>query len=373
MPYLAVLAALHIVVVAEVYVLARRESSPWLGALAAIVVAFFGSGFENLFWAMQIGFVGAIGLGLGALIILDGRHDGLPSRTRVVAATALLTIGMMTSGFGIFMLVLVGLDVLFDPRRRRIVLALAVPAAIYLAWYIVYGRSGLATARDPFTLQAFLSVPVFVLDGVGTAFGSVLGVGPILGRVAAVALATGIVVQVVRRGPVPGRALACFGAIVVQYAILGLIRAQLFDGAAEYSRYAYLSGIMALLGLASLVGPRTLPATGTRRLAAVTGVTLVATLALLWNVWLLKEGRDLFAERADYTRAAITVATGDLGPGVDPDKVKLLDRTVTRLREVVAEFGAPLDDTLAGDAVGPISTDQVEGIRAELAAQLAQP
>ena len=60
MPYLALLALLHVVVVLEVYVLARRAAGPWAGAVIALVVAFFGSGFENLFWAMQIGFVGAV-------------------------------------------------------------------------------------------------------------------------------------------------------------------------------------------------------------------------------------------------------------------------------------------------------------------------
>ena len=369
MPYLAILALLHVVVVAEVYVLARRAAGPGLGAVIAVVVAFFGSGFENLFWAMQIGFVGAAALGFAAMILLDGR----PGRGRVVAATGLLTVGMMTSGFGIFMLVLVGLDLLFDPRRRRLVLALFIPAGIYLAWYLVFGRSGVATARDPFTLDALLSVPAFVLDGVGTAFGSVFGVGPILGRVAAVALAAGIVVRLVRGGPVPGRTLACFGAIVFEYALLGLLRAQLFESAAEYSRYAYLSGIFAMLGLASLVGPIALPAAGTRRLLTVSALISAVTLALVWNVWLLREGRDLFAERAARTRATIVVATGDLGPGVDPDRAELLDRTITRLREVLDEFGSPLEDSLAGDAVEPVSPALVEAVRADLVAESASP
>ena len=79
-------------------------------------------------------------------------------------------------------------------------------------------------------------------------------------------------VRLVRRDPVSGRALAFFGAIVFEYALLGLLRAQLFDTAAEYSRYAYLSGILALLGLASLVGPVSLPERGPRRLAAVVGL-----------------------------------------------------------------------------------------------------
>ena len=369
MPYLALLAVLHLVVVAEVYVLARRAAGPWLGAAIAIVVAFFGSGFENLFWAMQIGFVGAAALGLGALILFDGQ----PGRGRIVAATTLATVAMMTSGFGIFMLVLVGLDLLLDPRRRRLALALAIPAAVYLAWYLVLGRSGVATARDPFTLDALLSVPWFVLDGVGTAFGSAFGIGPVPGRIAAIALALGIVIRLIRGGSVPSRTLACFGAIVFQYALLGLLRAQLFEGAAEYSRYAYLSGIFALLGLASLVGPISLPAHGTRRLAMLTALISIVTLALVWNVWLLREGRDLFAERAAKTRATIVLATGDLGPGIDPDHAKLLDRTVTRLREVLVEFGSPLTDSLAGDAVQPVPPALVDKIRGELAAESAMP
>jgi hypothetical protein len=369
MPYLALLAILHVVVVLEVYVLARRAAGPWLGALIALVVAFFGSGFENLFWALQIGFVGAIALGLGAMILLDGQ----PGRGRVAAAVGLITIGMMTSGFGIFMFGLVGLDLLLDPRRRRIALALAVPAVIYLAWYLVYGRTGVATARDPFTIDALLSVPAFVLDGVGTALGSALGVGPLLGRVAALVLVVVVAVRLILRLPVSGRAVACFGAILFEYAILGLLRAQLFDTAAEYSRYAYLSGIVALLGLASLIGPVSLPAPGPRRLATVVGLASVTTLALVWNVWLLREGRDLFADRAAQTRATIVVAMGDLGPGVDPDTTKLLDRTVTRLREVLGEFGSPLTDSLAGDAVPPVDPARVEAIRAGLAGETASP
>jgi hypothetical protein len=167
--------------------------------------------------------------------------------------------------------------------------------------------------------------------------------------------------------------VACFGAILFEYAILGLLRAQLFDTAAEYSRYAYLSGIVALLGLASLIGPVSLPAPGPRRLATVVGLASVTTLALVWNVWLLREGRDLFADRAAQTRATIVVAMGDLGPGVDPDTTKLLDRTVTRLREVLAEFGSPLTDSLAGDAVPPVDPARVDAIRASLAGETASP
>jgi hypothetical protein len=105
----------------------------------------------------------------------------------------------------------------------------------------------------------------------------------------------------------------------------------------------------------------------------VTGLISVVTLALVWNVWLLRTGRDLFADRAEATRAAVMVAQGELGPGVDPNQAKLLDRTVTRLREVLAEFGSPLQDSLAGDAVRPVSQATVDEVRAELAKETAGP
>ena len=85
---------------------------------------FFGSGFENLFWGAQIGFVGATAMGLGALLLLDDVPT-LPGPGRAAAATGLLIVAVMTSGYGLFMLGLVGLDVLLDPRRRKWVAATA--------------------------------------------------------------------------------------------------------------------------------------------------------------------------------------------------------------------------------------------------------
>ncbi len=370
-PYLALLLALHVVVVLAVYVLVRRTAGAALGVLAATILAVLGSGFENLYWAMQIGFVGAIALGLGAFIILEGA----PGRGRVVAACALLTIGMMTSGFGIFMLAFAGLELLLDPRRRRLVVVLFVPAGVYLAWYLAFGRTGLATHRDPFTIAALLDLPWFVVDGSGTAIGSALGIGPILGRLVGIALAAWIGWRLARDGfaSVPPRALACFGAILVEYAILGTIRAELFDGAAEYSRYAYLSTIFALLGFAALIGRRSLTEPGRLRVARLATLTVVATLAITWNVWLLIAGRALFLDRADSTRAKVVVAMGDLGPGIDPDRALILDRTVTHLREAIDRFGSPLTDSIAGDAVRPVPPDIVNSVRAKVEAGSAVP
>ena len=94
---------------------------------------------------------------------------------------------------------------------------------------------------------------------------------------------------------------------------------------------------------------------------------------MVWNVWLLLAGRELFADRADRTRAIVTVVTGEPPAGVNPDEVELMDRTITRLREVLGEFGTPLQDSLAGDAVRPVPASVVDEVRASLGATPGQP
>ena len=153
-PYLALLAVLHATVAILVYTLVRRRTLRPVAVGVALIVLLFGSGFENLFWGIQIDFVGAAALGFGALLLLDDLPT-LPGTPRAVAAAALLTIAVMTSGYGLFMLGLVALDVLLDARRRRWIMALLVPGAIYVAWYLAFGRSGLATHGNPFAPDRF--------------------------------------------------------------------------------------------------------------------------------------------------------------------------------------------------------------------------
>jgi hypothetical protein len=352
LPYLALLVALHAIVVAEVYVLARRSTWPVIAAGIAIVAAFFGSGFENLFWAMQIGFVGAIAMGFAALLLLDGR----PSAGRAVVATGLLTAGVMTSGFGLFMLALVGLDLLLDRERRRLILAVVVPTVVYGAWYLVLGRSGVATHGDPFTAQSLAAVPAFIFEGAAEALSSAFGVGRPIGRIGVVLVVAVIVVRLVRREPVSPRALACFGAIVAQYALLALVRGQMEADATYFSRYSYLSGMFALLGIAALLGRPAMPVRPRPRLLVVAALGALLVLSLVWNVRLLVAGRSLFGERADLTRAMVEIGLQPVLPdGVDPKLSLVLVPSPVRLAAIVERYGSPLADSLAGDAVPPIS------------------
>ena len=260
----------------------------------------------------------------------------------------------MTSGYGLFMLGLVGLDVLLDPRRRKWVLPLLIPAALYVAWYVTLGRSTIATFGNPFTLENLVALPRFIVDGMAMAFGSAVGGGALLGRVLIVALVAWIVYLAVQRRSIPRRAIACLLAIAAEYTIVGIVRAQLEVDASLYTRYAYLSGILALIAVASLIGRPTIPVA--RRPLVVAVGAVVIGFSLIWNVTLLVGGRQLYAERADLTRALVVLGTTDpLPAGVARDLSLLLVPSPDELRRVLATYGSPMADSLAPGSVPPVS------------------
>lgn len=361
-PYLAVVAALHMIVAALVYALIERRSGPWLGLAAGIVILFFGSGFENLFWGFQIGFVGSTALGLAALVVTD---RGL-SRGRAIAVAALLLASLATSGIGIVMSIAVGVEWVLDARSRRFVPILGVPAAVYLGWYLAIGRMGITTQRDPFTLGALTDVPGFVVEGFGNAARSVTGL-PIEFAVVVGAIAIAWGVAHTRKGRLDPRAPAVLVAIVVQYAVTGLVRAQLFEGIVSYTRYTYVTGILFLLGISALIGRRTLPKQGTIRLLGVTAAAGWLVLTLTFNVVLLIGGRELFLQRADMTRALVTVALDPDPPdGAQLDRSLVLVPSAISLQRLAAAYGDPRADALVPWAVRPVPADTLAEARRRL-------
>jgi hypothetical protein len=352
-PYLAFLAVLHATVAILVYALVRRRTLPWVAVGITVIVLFFGSGFENLFWGVQIGFVGATAMGFAALLLLDDLPT-LPGPGRAAAATGLLIVAVMTSGYGLFMLGLVVLDVALDPRRRKWVLPLLIPVALYGAWYVTLGRSGIATYGNPFTPETLIALPRFIADGMATAFGAAVGGGALLGRLLTVAMVVWVVYLALQRRTIPRRAIACLLGIAAEYTIVGIVRAQLEVDASLYTRYAYLSGILALIALASLIGQPQLPVA--RRPIIVAAGLVVVAFSLIWNVTLLIAGRQLYTERADLTRAYVTLGTTDpLPSGVDRNLSLVLVPSPVELRRVVARYGSPMTDGLAPGTVPPVS------------------
>ncbi len=351
-PYLAVVALMHLVVGALVYRLLERSSGPLFALLGATIVLFFGSGFEDLYWGFQTEFVQAVALGLAAMVVTDG--PATARRGFIVAA--LLMAALASSGIGIAMSIAVGVEWLLVSRWRRYVPTLAIPAGIFLLWFVLFGRLAVETFRDPLTIKAVLDVPGAVVRGLSNAFGSISGL-PGIGLVPLIVFLAAAAVAAWRRR-LPPRTVAIVVAVIFQYSLTGLVRAQLFEGIIDYTRYTYVSGILALLAVGALVGKVELPAAGSRRLATVALLGGWAAIALVANVGLLILGRELFLDRADMTRALETVALApDRPPDVDLDRSLVLVPSPRSLERILAAYGDPRTDVLVPWAVRPIPPD----------------
>ena len=371
MPYLAVVVALHVGVAFLVYRLVRRRSGQELAFVMGLLVLLFGAGFENLFWGFQTGFVASMLFGLLALEVTDGE----PTRRRALAVAILLLLSLMASGTGIVMCVAVGVEWLVEDRWRRQIAWLAIPAGAYLAWYLAYGRTGVATIRNPFSLEAAADVPPFIIGGFANAGGAIAGIGASGGVVVAGLIVAWAVVLAVRSS-LPARAIALLVAVAVQYGLIGLVRGDLFAGQVAYTRYAYVSGILLLLVVSAMAGRPHMTTKPRLRAFAVAGAISVVGLAFTYNVALLIGGRELFLERAEMTRALVTAGLErPLPPTTDPDRSLVLVPSPRSLEQLTAAYGDVRTDALVPMAVRPIppATQAEANRRVREGAPIPQP
>ena len=363
-PYLAVAIGLHVVIALLLYRLLERSSGPLVALIGGTIVLFFGSGFEGVYWAFQMHYNASMALGLGALVVTDG-----PATWRRAALVAgLLLAALASSGFGIVMSVCVGAEWLMVKRWRRLTPILAIPAGLFLAWFFLSGRAGLDTFGVPLTLEAAYDAPRSVMRGLSNGFGAITGL-PSVGFIVLVGFLTAGTLAAAR-GSLAPRAIAVVLAMILQYALTGFARAQLYDGITDYTdytRYTYVSGILALIIIGIVVGKVELPAAGRRRLAAIAVLGGWAAVGLVTNIGLLVLGRDLFLDRADTTRALVTVALApDRPAGVDLERSLVLVPSPRSLERIEAAYGDPRTDQLVPWAVRPIPPEDLAAAQRRL-------
>jgi hypothetical protein len=376
LPYLAVLLALHVLVALGVFRLVEREAGGWVALGLATLMLFLGSGHQNLFWAFQVGFVGATAAGIWALVALRAQDPGRRSRSGAPLAAILLTVAVATQGIGLFFLVAVATLIVADGTWRRRWPAVVVPAVAYVTWFVLLGRGEIAHHRDPFTPDALASVPAYLLRGLEWSVGAVIGWGPDVGRVLVVLAAAAIGWTVIRGGrPSPLILAACAG-VVAQYAVTGLVRAQLGTDQATEARYTYVAAAFMLPAVGAALGraldialgagetgdrdaaeraPRRAVRDARWRLATL--VPLLA-FALLANGYSLRPGKATFQERADFTRAYVEVigAHADAPAVLDSQGIFPYPRPTEMLR-LAAAHGSPLSDRWVPSVVRPTTPE----------------
>jgi hypothetical protein len=163
------------------FVLIRRRWGDVLAIVAAVLMLGLGQGWENILAGFQIGFTGAVALGLVATLLVQGENLHV---WRLVLASAALLGALMSTGTGLFWWVLVAVDLLFSPPRRRYLWILAGPMLAYLVWFAAFGRTGIASHRSPLSIDAFLQLAGFVPSGIGAAIAGTFGLSAEWGELA---------------------------------------------------------------------------------------------------------------------------------------------------------------------------------------------
>jgi len=135
------LIALQLALGVLLFVVARAR----VGAGIAVGVAAFallsGLAYENFLIPGQAGQMASIVAGVGALYVLD--RPASPRNDRLLCGV--MVVALCSSGLGIPVLVGVAVELLLTPAGRRRLWVVAVPFALYVAWYLFYGtnRAGL--------------------------------------------------------------------------------------------------------------------------------------------------------------------------------------------------------------------------------------
>jgi hypothetical protein len=325
-PYMAVLLALHATTVVLLFELVRRRAGDLIAIGAAALLLVMGAAWENLLWAFQIGFVGSVACGLGALASLhrgevppDSRSEargGVGARSGS-AATVLLLGSLMFSGIGLFFLIAAAVWLALTPERRKDLIWIAPVALALGAWYLAYGRSGAAPA--PTSPAGNIAVlPLYVLWGLGASVAGLIGEGGVFGPVLLLLALAALGFSWRRRRP-DGFAIGIAAALLAFYVVLGLNRAQIGYQQSGSGRYVYEGAIFWLLLLAGAA--RDLPWRGTWRPALIACVFLASfNSGVLLYAYSAAKTEQMLREAADLQALAVERKDPCLNPNaaVDP-------------------------------------------------------
>lgn len=357
LPYMVILTLVHLIAVGGAFVLLARRLPGWAALLAVLPLFVLGSGYENLSWAFQIGFVASVAAGTWGLVALESDHR----RRTAIAGTALLIVGLASSGMGIFFVVAAAVRLLVDPIFRRRSTWVIAPCVVFAAWYLAFGRHGASG-----TFAAPTTVLRFAARGLTFAAGRVAGFDlagrlPMLGQIAGGAGLL-LFVLVIARQAIGRRmaplALGGVAAVATMYLVIGLTRADLPGDFATRSRYVYVAAFLLIPAAGDLIA--TISSKGRLRRAAAVGLIALAWLAVGANVLDFRSGSAIFKRNAGLTRAYLTVlAEHPETRWVDP-VLPLGWPDIEQLEGFLEHYGSPLRDTLVPSNVVPSSQAQLE-------------
>jgi hypothetical protein len=287
-----------------VFVYCRRHGNEWFALAAAVLILFFGAGWEVIVWSFNFGWLLALAAGITALIVFE---DG-DGRGSAALASGLLLFGLACSGVATPFVLAIAVYALWKDTRTRSLIVIAAPVLLYGLWTLTYGQDFEQTRN-------WLGGPKSAWAIASYGFGALLGPGVEFGRAAAVGAAGLVCLALSRRKDLPSSALVALSAPVFFWLVIGINRSTFtpIDG----SRYMFTSAVLILLAAAAFTK-------GVRpQKAGVIALTIVFIFALTANLDELRDGTRLMRDRSASTRAYLS-ALAIAGPE-NAKKVKTRD------------------------------------------------
>jgi len=316
LPWALTITLLHLGVAHLVWRVSMRAGvQPLIATAATVVFIVLGSGGENILWGFQIGYVGAIALGMLSFLLA---WDPSRSTPRFVAAIAISVLSLPWSGTAIPLVVATAAVVWWSQGWRRALVAAVVPGAVYLAWLALFalGTGPDTGGLDPY--KVFVEMPQFLGVLVILGFGAIF---PFIvpGVLVALLVALWLVPTLRRRelrvaAAVP---LILAGAALLFAVMAAYSRAALSVGSGRAGRYVYFVVVLVLplLGYALSRLAARFPRAG-----LPTALVLLLGLAGYQGTLLTVEAaRQATIEQHTHrlVSAALTLASDDPA-GVDP-------------------------------------------------------
>jgi hypothetical protein len=263
--------------------LARVRIGHWAALAPSILLLFYGYAWEALLWPFDLHTLYALAAGLGALLCLERR-----GRLAEPAACALLILSVSTIELGLAFVGAVVVLLLAARRPSRLWIP-AIPAVLYVAWYV--------WARQFHQPAYRVSDPLDLLHTIGEAAGAVIGallalnpvdsngsvstVGTTAWPLLAGLLAAAIAIRLWR-----GRNTPFLWAMITLAGLYWLFLG-LADRAPDASRYIFAGSIALLLLATEALRGRRFPG------LVIAALFLVVAVTMPRNIELLSKGRDL--------------------------------------------------------------------------------
>jgi hypothetical protein len=343
-PYMAVLLALHVLTAHLLWRIMRiGGADTWVATAVTAVFLVLGTGAENITWAFQIGFVGALAAGLGMVLAVLRS-----SPRRLVLAWLLGVCSLMFSGLGPVMVAIAGLTVLLMFGWRRALLTVSLPAAVYAVWLLAIGLTRTAVLPH----GSILLVPDYVVTGITSAAAGITGLR-FVGALLLIPLAWWLGVRARHCGE-DAAIVALAAGTVLFFLVVGLGRVGLGVQESMSSRYVYIAAVLLLPAVAVAASHVT-----HRHVLLLTAVVLAVAWSGVHNLRALQLNLHAVTPMREHTEARIVAASHLAATvtavGPQPESSTAPDLTWSDLVYLVTMHDLPLQSLIPPDQLDMVT------------------